>query len=259
MNLAYLYLLKRDPSKSAAELREVLRLEPANAEAGYRLMWLLLSQGRVDECVSLGEGLKATQTLSAPAHAVLGDAYLRKGDKAAALFALAKAAELRPAEPSYHFALGAAWLRPQPDLQQAEAVLPPLRRTPARRRAGSTTPRLRAAQTEEVRGGAHLVWRRASSAGRRRPKLITTSASSRRGRTRTRGRWSCSRRPCGRAHVRARARRARRDLPQAERLPARPAVARNGGEAQPRRREGALQPRHALRATERPGARARRR
>jgi Flp pilus assembly protein TadD len=120
MNLAYLYLLKRDPSKSAAELREVLRLEPANAEAGYRLLWLLLSQGRVDECVGLGEQLKATQTLSAPAHAVLGDAYLRKGDKAAALSALAKAAELKPAEPSYHFALGAAWLRPQPDLQQAE-------------------------------------------------------------------------------------------------------------------------------------------
>ena len=120
MNLAYLYLLKRDPAKSAAELREVLRLEPANTDAGYRLAWLLLSQGRVDECISLGEKLKETQTPSAPLLAVLGDAYLRKGDKAAALSALAKAVELRPAEPSYHFALGAAWLRPPPDLQQAE-------------------------------------------------------------------------------------------------------------------------------------------
>ncbi|MCA1616265.1 MAG: tetratricopeptide repeat protein, partial [Acidobacteria bacterium] len=120
MNLAYLYLLKRDPEKSAAELREVLRLEPANADAGYRLAWLLLSQGRVEECVSLGEKLKESQTPSAPLLAVLGDAYLRKGDRAAALSALAKAVELRPAEPSYHFALGAAWLRERPDLQQAE-------------------------------------------------------------------------------------------------------------------------------------------
>src|ERR1044071_6275982 len=33
MNLAHLYLLRREPEKSAAQLREVLRLEPSNAEA----------------------------------------------------------------------------------------------------------------------------------------------------------------------------------------------------------------------------------
>ncbi|HEX8291348.1 MAG TPA: tetratricopeptide repeat protein, partial [Pyrinomonadaceae bacterium] len=80
MNLAFLYLLKGEREKSAAELREVLRREPSNAEAGYRLAWLLLSQGRYDECVALAEGLKRSQTLSPALLAVLGDAYLKKGD-----------------------------------------------------------------------------------------------------------------------------------------------------------------------------------
>jgi Flp pilus assembly protein TadD len=74
MNLAYLYLLKGEKEKTASELKEVLRLDPANAEAGYRLAWLLLSQGRLDECISLVEKLKESQTLSAPLLAVLGDA-----------------------------------------------------------------------------------------------------------------------------------------------------------------------------------------
>ena len=120
MNLAHLYLLKGDPGRSAAELREVLRLEPANADAGYRLAWLLLAQGRVDECITLGEKLKGAQTLSAPTLAVLGDAYSRKGERDKALSAFKRAAELRPAEPSYHYALGTAWLRQPPDLQEAE-------------------------------------------------------------------------------------------------------------------------------------------
>lgn len=188
MNLAYLYLLKGEPEKTAAELKEVLRLDPSNADAGYRLAWLLLSQGRFDECIRLVDRLKQSQTLSAPLLNVLGDAYLRKGDagraeesfllaldgrdanadallglaqvaqargdaRAAALYlgranasitnspdllskfarvalnsgmkgealsALKRAVELRPGEPSYHFALGAAWLRQPPDLQEAE-------------------------------------------------------------------------------------------------------------------------------------------
>lgn len=187
MNLAFLYLLKGEPEKSASELKEVLRQEPGNTEAGYRLAWLLLSQGRYDECVALTEGLKRSQALSPAVLAVLGDAYLKKGDankaeesylpalkaqstnpeallgmaqvwqsranaveaaaylgrakdtianspellerfagvalnsglKAEAVWALQKATELKPDEPSYHFALGAAWLRHPPDLEGA--------------------------------------------------------------------------------------------------------------------------------------------
>jgi tetratricopeptide (TPR) repeat protein len=188
MNLAYLHLLKGRPEKSAAALREVLRLEPSNAEAGYRLAWLLLSQNRLDECVALGEELKKSQAPSVPLLAVLGNAYLKKGDaakaeesfrlaleggganadallgmaqvfiikgdlqdaalyvtrakgltgdspellerlsrvalaaglKAEAVSALQRAVVLKPSEAAYHFALGSAWLRHPPDLQEAE-------------------------------------------------------------------------------------------------------------------------------------------
>lgn len=188
MNLAHLHLLRGEPEKSASELKEVLKAEPANAEAGYRLAWLLLSLNRPDECIALAEGLKRSQTLSPPLLAVLGDAHLKKGDanraeesylralqtqganpeallgmarvwqtrgdteqaaaylgrakgsvsnspellnrlagvaldsglKAEAVWALGRAVALRPGEPSYHFSLGAAWLRHPPDLQGAE-------------------------------------------------------------------------------------------------------------------------------------------
>ncbi len=122
MNLAHLHLLKREPEKAAAQLREVLRREPANAEAGHRLAWLLLRQGRLDECVALAESLKGTQGPSAPLSAVLGEAYLRKGDARAAVAAFQRAVELNPDEPTYHFALGSAWLalKPRLDLDAAE-------------------------------------------------------------------------------------------------------------------------------------------
>jgi tetratricopeptide (TPR) repeat protein len=119
MNLAYLFLLKGEPEKSAAELREVLRLEPANAEAAYRLAWLLLKQNRADECISLIEGLRG-QTPSAPLLAVLADAHLRRGDRNKAMAALKNASELSPAEPSYHYTMGVGWLKHPPDLQEAE-------------------------------------------------------------------------------------------------------------------------------------------
>jgi tetratricopeptide (TPR) repeat protein len=80
MNLAHLYLLKDVPEKTALELREVLRLDPNNADASYRLAWLLLSQGRFDECISFIDGAKQSLPLSAPLLTVLGEAYLRKGD-----------------------------------------------------------------------------------------------------------------------------------------------------------------------------------
>jgi tetratricopeptide (TPR) repeat protein len=120
MNLAYLYLLKGAPEKTASELKEVLRLEPMNAEAAYRLAWLLLSQGRIDECIGFVEKLKATQRLSAPLLGVVGDAYLRKGERDAGVSALKSAIELKPDDATYHFALGAAWLKHPPDLQEAE-------------------------------------------------------------------------------------------------------------------------------------------
>lgn len=122
MNLAYLYLLKRDPEKSAASLKEVLRIDPSNADAAYRLAWLLHSQGRLDECIAVAGKLKETDARSAPLLGVLGDAYLRKGDKARAVSALKMAVELSPAEPSSHFALAVAWLKHPPDLQEAEGA-----------------------------------------------------------------------------------------------------------------------------------------
>jgi tetratricopeptide (TPR) repeat protein len=187
MNLAYLYLLKGEPEKTAAELRNVLSLDPANTDAAYRLAWLLFSQGRFDECIVLLDKVKQSQTLSPPMLAVLGDAYLKKGNaikaeesyllaldaqstnadallglaqvsqtkgdtKAAVVYvdrasditnspellyklatvalnlnlkdksvlALRRAIELRPGEPSYHFALATTWLKQPPDLQGAE-------------------------------------------------------------------------------------------------------------------------------------------
>src|SRR5688500_18638990 len=50
MNLVYLYLLKRAPEKSILQLKEVLALEPENAEATEKLAELLFSQGHFDEC-----------------------------------------------------------------------------------------------------------------------------------------------------------------------------------------------------------------
>jgi tetratricopeptide (TPR) repeat protein len=187
MNLAYLYLLRGEPDKTASQLEKVLGLDPANTDAAYRLAWVLFSQKRFDECIALVDRVKQSQTLSAPTLAVLGDAYLRKGDaakaeesyllaldaqstnadallglaqlsqtkgdttmavayvgrasnlttspellsklakialnlnlKQQALAALKQAVQLRPDEPSYHFALGSLWLKQPPDLQAAE-------------------------------------------------------------------------------------------------------------------------------------------
>src|SRR6266542_1961249 len=80
MNLAYLYLLKGLPEKTAVELKEVLRLDSDNEEASYKLAWLLLSQARLDECISFIEKVKQSRPLSVPLLIVLGDACLKKGD-----------------------------------------------------------------------------------------------------------------------------------------------------------------------------------
>jgi tetratricopeptide (TPR) repeat protein len=80
MNLAYLYLLKGTPEKTALKLKEVLRLDPSNADASYRLAWLLFSQGRFEECIDFVEKEKLAQPPSAPLLNVLGDAYLGKSN-----------------------------------------------------------------------------------------------------------------------------------------------------------------------------------
>lgn len=78
MNLVYLYLLKRAPEKSILQLKEVLALEPEHPEATEKLAELLLSQGRVDEAISIIEKQKPSRTVPASLLVTLGDAYLAK-------------------------------------------------------------------------------------------------------------------------------------------------------------------------------------
>src|SRR5687767_8042722 len=84
MNLAYLYLLKREPAKQAASLKEVLRLDPSNADAAQKLARLLYTLGRTDECVQLVESERRAGRLTPALALTLGDAYLKKGDAARA-------------------------------------------------------------------------------------------------------------------------------------------------------------------------------
>ena len=80
MNLAYLYLLKGAPEKTVSELREVHRLVPDDADTSYKLAHLLLTLGRLDECVRIVEEARRSNQLTPPLLTVLGDAYIRKGD-----------------------------------------------------------------------------------------------------------------------------------------------------------------------------------
>jgi len=100
MNLAYLYLLKGAHEKTASELREVLKLDPRNSDASYKLAWLLLSQGQVNECINTIAEATKSQPPSAPLFAILGDAYLKKDnlDKAEESYRLALNESLTNAE-----------------------------------------------------------------------------------------------------------------------------------------------------------------
>ncbi|HEX8502400.1 MAG TPA: tetratricopeptide repeat protein [Pyrinomonadaceae bacterium] len=85
MNLAYLYLLKGAPEKTAAELREVLRLDPAHADAAGKLAGLVCAQeSGLEECLRLGEGERAAGRLTPALALLLGGAYLKRGDAARA-------------------------------------------------------------------------------------------------------------------------------------------------------------------------------
>lgn len=103
MNLAHLYTLRREPSKAVAQFNEVLKLDPSNPEAAYRLARLHCDEGRLDECLRIGEAARRAGALTPQLAVVLGDAYLKKGDAA-------------KAEESYLRALGA-------DVNNADALL----------------------------------------------------------------------------------------------------------------------------------------
>lgn len=79
LNLVYLYLLKRNPDHAISQLREILRVEPGNADAAQKLPELLLAQGKFDECISLIEQQRAAGPVSPDLLVLLGDAYLAKG------------------------------------------------------------------------------------------------------------------------------------------------------------------------------------
>jgi tetratricopeptide (TPR) repeat protein len=110
MNLAYLYTLKGSPEKTAAELSEVLRLDPRNADAAYKLARMLCSVRRIEECASVVEGAQRSGALTAPLALLLGDAYVTKGDAS-------------KAEESYLLALGSRADDPEALVSAASASL----------------------------------------------------------------------------------------------------------------------------------------
>jgi Flp pilus assembly protein TadD len=112
MNLVYLYLLKRTPEKAILQLKEVVIVEPENAEASEKLAELLIAQGRLDECIAFIEKQKSSRAVPASLLVVLGDAYVSKKnlqraeenylsalegrlDNAGALFGLAQISRLK--------------------------------------------------------------------------------------------------------------------------------------------------------------------
>src|SRR5437016_6289148 len=97
MNLAFLYVLKNVPEKTISELKEVVKLEPDNIEANYKLARLLLSRGQVDESIVVVEKAKSSSLMFLT---LLGDAYLKKGDagKAEENYLLALAAQKNNAD-----------------------------------------------------------------------------------------------------------------------------------------------------------------
>ncbi len=92
MNLAFLYVLRNLPEKTISELQEVVKLQPDNIEANYKLGRLLLSRGEVDESIAVMEKAKSSSVIFLT---LLGDAYLKKGnpDKAEENYLLARDAQ----------------------------------------------------------------------------------------------------------------------------------------------------------------------
>lgn len=156
-NLAYLYLQKRDPAKAVVQLKEVVNLEPGNAQALVVLgdaylangslaeaeeQYLAALQGRLENGAALlglaqisrlkGEIKETTifltriETLAADSTSPeflykFANLALQVGMSDAAKGALEKAVKLRPNDPSYMLALGIAVLR-KGDLFEAEKI-----------------------------------------------------------------------------------------------------------------------------------------
>ena len=95
MNLALLYMLKNSPEKTISELKQVVKLEPNNIEANYKLARLLLSRGQIDDSIGVIEKAKSIPSGSVIFLTLLGDAYFKKGkvDKAEENYLLALAAQ----------------------------------------------------------------------------------------------------------------------------------------------------------------------
>jgi Flp pilus assembly protein TadD len=92
-NLAYLYHLRNQPEKTAAALREVLRREPANADAAHKLARLLLTLGRLEECIRFVEEARGRGQASPAMLSMLGDARLAQGELKGAEEAYGRALE----------------------------------------------------------------------------------------------------------------------------------------------------------------------
>ena len=157
MNLAYLYLQKRDPAKAVVQLKEVLISEPANTEVMVMLgdayvatnalaeaeeQYLSALDGRLDNAGALlglaqisrakGELKEVTIYLTRVATLTANSTSpellykfallaLQVGMSDAAKAALENALKLRPDDPSYLLGYGIAWLR-KGDLFEAEKV-----------------------------------------------------------------------------------------------------------------------------------------
>ena len=157
MNLAYLYMQKREPAKAVAQLKEVVLLEPGNTQAVVVLgdahlangavaeaeeQYLVALEGRLDNAAALlglaqisrlkGEIKEATLyltrvgTLTADSKSPeflykFAAVAMQVGMSDAAKSALENALKLRPNEPAYLLAYGIAWLR-KGDLFEAEKV-----------------------------------------------------------------------------------------------------------------------------------------
>ena len=80
MNLAHLYTLMGQPAKTVSELKQVLLLDPKNAEAINRLARLLLSQGEIEQGIEALYKTQQSQPLSPALLVLLGDAHLKMGD-----------------------------------------------------------------------------------------------------------------------------------------------------------------------------------
>ena len=103
--LARLYRLQNQHEKAEVVLRELLKNDSENEAGIEQLTQLLLDQGKSADAIALLEGITAKS--SSPALLdLLGDAYTQTKDLAKAEAAYRKAAELDPSETSHQRGLG---------------------------------------------------------------------------------------------------------------------------------------------------------